>query len=141
LQSYEKFPFEHAKKILQPGEPTQSEWSFENAREAQPLHLHLLLAGGDGAEARGIELEVDRSFKVTVPAALIKGQTLIWDGSARMILYDDRGRKIEDMTIGRSLPLLEKGRHTIGVDARFAGDGPVLKGTVKLKGKVEDITR
>jgi PAS domain-containing protein len=141
LQSYEKFAFEHARKIRQPGEPTRSVWSFENARDAQPLLLFLRLAGGTDVEAGGIELEVDRFFKVTVRAALKKGQSLVWDGSGRMILYDDKGRKIESVALGRSLPLLEKGSHTLAIDARLAGDGPLLKGTVKLKGAVETIVR
>ena len=45
LRNYDKFSFEHAKKARQPGEPTSSEWAFENAAEPQPLHLHLLLDG------------------------------------------------------------------------------------------------
>jgi hypothetical protein len=141
LQSYEKFAFEHAQKALQPGAPTASEWRFVNARGPQPLLLHLRLTGGTDAEARGIELEVDRFFRVTVPVPLKKGQSLVWDGSERMVLYDDKGRKIEDVGLGRSLPRLEEGRHAIAVDARFTGDGAVLKGTVKLKGTVEEITR
>ncbi len=142
LQSYEKFRFEHAKKVLQPGQPTQSEWSFENAGEAQPLYLLLRLGGESGAEAHGIEIEVDRFFKVTVPAALKIGQALVWDGSGRIVHYDDRGRKIEDVDVGRDLPLLERGRHTIAIDAGFSPAGaPVIMGTVKLKGAVETITR
>jgi len=141
LRSFDTFLFEHARRVLQPGQPTQSEWSFENASEAQPLHLRLLLAGGADAQAREIAIEIDRFFKAAVPATLKKGQSLVWDGSERMILYDDKGRKVQDVSVGRSLPLLEKGRHTVGIDARFDGSDPVIKGTVKLKGNVESIER
>ncbi len=142
LRSFEKFRFEHAAKTLQPGEPAYSEWAFENAAEAQPLHLHLLLAGGEGSEVRGIEIEVDRFFNVKVPSFLKKGQSLVWDGSDRIKLYDERGRTLETIAIGRALPPLAKGRHTLTVDARFSGGGsPVIKGTVKLGGTAEVISR
>jgi len=141
LRDYEKFRFEHAKKARQPGEPTQSEWTFENGVEPQPLHLHLLLTGGADAQAHGIEIEVDRFFKFSIPAVLKKGQSLVWDGTDRMILYDDKGRKIENVAVGKGLPPLQKGRHSLSIDARFAGDSPAIKGTVKLKGAVEAIER
>lgn len=141
LQDFEKFRFEHARKARQPGEPTSSEWSFESVSGPQPLHLHLLLTGGADAQAEGIEVEIDRFFKVMVPAALKKGQSLVWDGSDRLIIYDEKGRKIGTVEAGQSLPLLQKGKHSIAIDARFAGDSPVIKGTVKLKGAVEAIER
>ncbi len=141
LRNYEKFRFEHTRKVLQPGQPTQSEWPFENAAEPQPLHLHLLLTGGADAQAQGIEVEVDRFFKISVPATLNKGQSLVWDGSDRMIIYDEKGRKIGAVEVGKSLPLLQKGKHTIAVEAKLAGDGPVIRGTVKLMGAVEAIER
>ena len=58
-----------------------------------------------------------------------------------MIRYDEKGRKIGTVEVGKSLPLLQKGKHSIAVDAKFAGDGPVIKGTVKLMGTVEAIER
>ncbi len=141
LQNFVKFPFEHRKKVLQPGEPASSEWVFENAAGPQPLHLHLLLTGAE-ARVEWIAIEVDRFFKVEVPADLVQGQSLVWDGSGRVKLYDDRGRAIGEIAIGKSLPPLENGRHTVTVEARFAGGAdPVLKGTVKLKGSVEIIDK
>jgi len=141
LRNFDKLRFEHRRKARQPGEPTASEWSFESAGGPQPLHLHLLLAG-ENAEARDITIEVDRFFKVTVPGALKTGQSLVWDGSDRMILYDDKGRKAGEFAAGKVLPLLERGAHSVAVDARFTGGGDsVLKGTVKLAGSVETISR
>ncbi len=141
LQSYDKFQFEHAKRTRQPGEPASSEWSFENAFGPQPIHLHLLLAG-DGGEAKDLTIEIDRFFTVTVPAALKKGRSLVWDGSDTMILYDEKGRKTGTVEVGQGLPLLQKGGHTLAIDAAFtAGDRPVIKGTVKLAGAVETVGR
>lgn len=141
LQSYDKFTFEHQKKLRQPGEPTASEWSFENATGPQALHLHLLVTG-ENAAVEAIELEVDRFFKVTVPRALKKGQSLVWDGSDQAVLYNDKGQLIERVPLGKPLPLLQQGKHVIAVDAKFMGGAePALKGTVRLKGAVEEIAR
>lgn len=139
LQNYDKFPFEHARKVRQPGQSTASEWVFENAFDPQPLHLHLLVTGTD-AEVRDLVVEVDRSFAVRVPGPVKMGHSLVWDGSDRLKLYDDRGRLIEELPAGKSLPPLQKGRHTLTVEARFAGGAdPIIKGTVKLKADSETI--
>lgn len=141
LRNYEKLRFEHARKVLQPGQPTGSTWDFENAFGTQPLRLQITLAGGDGARAEAIEIEVDRSFRVAVPGALKAGQSLVWDGAERMIVYDDKGRKVADAAIGQVLPPLQKGPHSIAVDARLGGADPVLKGTVKLEAAAEAVGR
>lgn len=140
LQNFDKLRFEHAKKVLQPGQPTGSTWAFENGHDPQPLHLHLLLAGGEDAEARGVAIEVDRFFKAEVPAVLKKGQSLVWDGSDTIFLYSDKGRLLERIAVGRALPPLATGPHTLTVEAALSGSGdPVLRGTIKLKTMTEAV--
>jgi hypothetical protein len=142
LQSFEKFKFEHPKKILQPGEPTLSRWEFNNAYEPQPLHLQLLVTGGDAAGVENIEIEVDNFFKLNIPAAVKKGQTLVWDSSKQMKLYNDRGQFIKAIDVDRSLPELKNGKHVITIGAgTMEGEEPVIKGTVKLKGGIEVIEK
>jgi hypothetical protein len=142
LQNYDKLRFEHRGKALQPGRPTGSEWTFENAFDPQPLHLHLYLAGGDDAEARGIEIGVGRFFRAAVPAVLKKGQSLVWDGADTVLLYSDKGRLLERIGLGRALPPLATGAHTITIESDLAGSGePVLRGTVKLKTATESVAR
>lgn len=141
LRNFDKLRFEHRQVVLQPGQPTASEWAFENALGPQPLHLHLLLTGGEDVRAEAIELELDRFFKVTVPAALKAGQSLVWDGSDRMVVYDEKGRKVGTVEVGKRPPLLSEGRHTLAVDVKLSGRDPVLKGTVKLQATVETIFR
>ena len=140
LQSYDKLRFEHRKQILQPGQPKGTTWAFSNGSDPQPLHLHLLLAGGDDAEARGIEIEVDGFFKAAVPAVLKKGQSLVWDGSDTILFYSDKGQLLERIALGRALPPLAKGPHTVTVEAGLAGSGdPVLRGAIKLKTTAEPV--
>ncbi|MBP7707553.1 MAG: hypothetical protein KA243_09950 [Candidatus Aminicenantes bacterium] len=140
LRSVDKFRFEHRRKVLQPGEPAGSEWRFATGSEARPLHLQLLVAG-EGAEARDITLEVDRFFRVAVPNVLSAGASLVWDGSDRILLYDDKGRKTGAVDVGKGLPLLREGTHTVAVDAKLEGDGAVIKGIVRVAGRVEPVGR
>jgi hypothetical protein len=141
LQNFDKFKFEHLKKILQPGEPTHSDWEFENNYDSQPLHLHLLITG-DEALVENIEIEVDKFFKVNIPASLKKGQSVVWDGSNQVKLYNEKGQIIKGIAIDNSLPLLKEGKHSIRIDAAFAGsDETLIKGTVKLKGGIETIKK
>jgi hypothetical protein len=142
LQSFDKARFEHRRQVLQPGQPAGSTWTFSNGSGPQSLHLHLLLAGGDDAEARGIEIEVDRFFRASVPSVLKKGQSLVWDGTEMILLYSDKGQLLERLAIGRALPPLATGAHTITIEAGLAGSGdPVLRGTVKLKSTAEPVPR
>jgi hypothetical protein len=141
LQNFDKFKFEHQKKILQPGEPTHSDWEFENKYDSQPLHLHLLITGEE-ALVENIEIEIDKFFKVNIPASLKKGQSVVWDGSNQVKLYNDKGQTIKGIAIDKSLPLLKEGKHSIRIDAAFTGsDETLIKGTVKLKGGIETIKK
>ena len=141
LQSFDKFKFEHQNKTLQPGEPTHSDWGFENSQNAQPIHLHLLVTGEE-ALVEQIEIEVDNFFKVKIPASLKKGQSVVWDGSEQVKLYNEKGQVIKTIAIDKSLPNLQKGKHALRIDAVFTGGkDPVIKGTVKLKGTTETINK
>jgi hypothetical protein len=142
LQSFEKFKFSHAKKLLQPGEPTHSKWEFTNTWEAQPLHLQLLVAGDDSTVVNNIEIEIDNFLRVSIPASVRKGQTILWDTSKQMKLFNDRGQLIRTIDIGQMLPELKNGKHVITIDAEtMEGEEPVIKGIVKLKAGVEEIRR
>jgi hypothetical protein len=138
LQSFKKFRFEHPKKILQPGEPTHSKWEFNNEWDSQLIHLQLLVTGGEGASVENIAIEIDNYYHVDIPVQVKKGQSLVWDGSAQIKLYNDKGQYIRTFEIDKGLPQLKKGKHVITIDAgTMDGEEPVIKGTVKLKAGVE----
>lgn len=142
MQNFEKYKFEHPKKILQPGEPTHSKWEFNNAWDSQPLHLQLLVTGDDAAKVSDIDMEIDSFFRIKIQAEVKKGQTLVWDGSKQIKLYNDRGQFIKAIDIERNLPELKNGKHLITIDAgTMEGAEPVIKGTVKMKAGVETIQK
>lgn len=69
-----------------------------------------------------------------------KGQTLVWDSSNQMKLYNELGQFLRNVDIGRNLPELGRGKHVIEIDAAsMEGEEPVIKGIVKLKAGIETI--
>jgi hypothetical protein len=142
LQSFDKFTFTHPRKLLQPGEPTYSKWEFTNAGVTQPLHLQLLVTGDDLTVVTDPVIEIDRFLKVKIPVSVKKGQTLLWDTSGQVKLYNDKGQLLRTIEISQNLPELKNGKHLITVDAgAMVGEEPVIKGTVKLKAGVEEIRK
>lgn len=138
LQHMESFSFEHEHRILQPGEPTHSRWEFANNHQDQPLYLELQVAGDRDAEVEHIELEVNQFFSLQIPVTLSRGQTLIWDSSTEAKVYSDRGQLLQTIDLGRSLPPLRNGSHTIDINARtMSGEAPVIRGKVKMAGQTE----
>lgn len=138
LHYFEKFGFEHRKRIMQPGEPDYTRWQFENTTIEQPIHLHLMVTG-DNAVAENIEMEIDNFCRLQIPVKLEKGQSLVWDGSGQVKLYSEKGKFIRNIVTGKSLPFLGKGLHSIDIKAGNISEETVVKGTVKLKGNVETI--
>jgi hypothetical protein len=140
LWSFEKFRFEHPKKILQPGEPAHSKWEFNNAWDPQLIQLHLLVTGDDEASVENITIEIDNFFRVDIPGQVKKGQSLVWDSSKQVKLYSDKGQFIRTIDIDRGLPEFKNGKHVITIDAgTMNGAEPLIRGTVKLKAGVEEI--
>ena len=141
LQHYEKFRFAHQQKMLQPGEPQHSVWTFENLHATQNLHLYLHVEGTGGNVVNPI-LEIDRFFEVRVPVTLKAGEALLWDGSAGIKHLNEKGALVRTLDIGKSLPPLKPGSHRIEVSAeQLSGEETLLKGVVRLKGDLETIRK
>lgn len=141
LQNFTKFTFTHENKLLQPGQPTYSEWFFTNRNEAQPLNLQLLVTGEQG-EIRNMKIEVDNYFEMTIDETLPKGYSLVWNGGSTVKIYDNKGRLKKEVETGKSLADLKTGPHAMIFDCTFSEDANVaVKTTVKLKGEVETIQR
>ncbi len=138
LQGYEKFNFEHRRTILQPGQPSHTEFTFNNAHQSQPIHLQLLITGDASAKVSDIVLEVDNFFTVKIPGTFNKGETLVWDGTPVMKLYDDKGKLMRTVAIDKSLAELTTGTHKISIDAgAMEGTAPIIKATIRLRGSVD----
>lgn len=139
MQHYDKFRFEHQARAVQPGEPQQSVWTFNNKQSTQKMHLYLHADGKEGKIVNPV-LEIDGFFEITLPITLLTGEALLWDGSDTIKYFNAKGAFVHNLNIGKSLPPLKTGPHQIVVSAdQIIGEHTLLKGVVRLKGIVEKI--
>ena len=139
LQHYDKFRFEHQARALQPGEPQQSVWTFNNKQSTQQMHLYLHADGKEGNIVNPI-LEMDGFFEIKLPITLQSGEALLWDGSDTIKYFNAKSVFVRNLNIGKSMPLLKTGPHQIVVSAeQINGEHTLLKSVVRLKGIVEKI--
>ncbi|MEO8417076.1 MAG: hypothetical protein ABI472_25655, partial [Ginsengibacter sp.] len=139
MYRYKKIIFEHAAKILQPGEPTSSEWNFENNTGSQNAQLVLLAVGNIGEISNPV-IELDNSLRIQIPLNLKAGQSLVIDNSASASLYDQKGKFVKKVALLKSLPELAEGNHHLLFDCTFSEGADVkVKITIKLLDGIEKV--
>jgi hypothetical protein len=139
LYRYKKIVFEHSPKVLQPGEPTSSEWTFENNTGKQNAQVILLAAGNTGEISNPV-IELDNSLRIQLPVNLKAGQSLVIDQSASADLYDQKGKFIKKVTLTQPLPELAEGSHHLLFDCTFSEGADInVKITFKLSDGIEKV--
>ncbi len=139
MYRYKKIVFEHSPKVLQPGEPTSSEWPFENNTGKQNAQVILLAAGNTGEISNPV-IELDNSLRIQIPVKLKAGQSLVIDSSASASLYDQKGKFIKKVTLTQSLPELAEGNHHLLFDGTFSESTDVnVKITVRLLDGIDEV--
>lgn len=139
LHSFTTNSLEHIKKVLQPGEPTDSEWNFKNAANDQDLKFRLTVNGETGNVSK-LDLEFDRSFKFSLPKEVEAGYSIVCDGSDKLRIYDKKGRFIETFDMGSKPPVLRKGGHFLRFNCEFEGNDDLkVNIVVKQKGLEEEL--
>ncbi|MFM2145435.1 MAG: hypothetical protein RL732_271 [Bacteroidota bacterium] len=112
-------------KILrQPGEPTYTEWNYEQIWEEQPLQF-LISIGGSQGSVKDIVLQIDQYRELKIPIQLKTGESLVYDGQATFRVYDKDGRPKSNSNSNLLAPVMNKGRHKILVNAVFEGDARI----------------
>ena len=117
LYAFKKYKFEHAKQLLQPGQPTFSEWEFVNKDAEQPFHFTLTFMGKEG-EIKNPWIELDGYFKLDLPGEYAAGSTVVCDGTTLKI-YNSKGGFLKDIPFQQAIPSLKAGKHTIKFDCQF----------------------
>jgi len=139
MYRFKKIVFEHSPKVLQPGEPTSSEWTFENNTGKQNAQVILLAAGNTGEVSNPV-IELDNSLSIKIPVNLKEGQSLVIDHSASANLYDQKGKFVKKVTLTESLPELERGNHHLLFDCTFSESTDInVKITIKLLDGIEEV--
>jgi len=117
LYPFKKFKFEHAKQVLQPGQPTFSEWQFVNSNLEQPLNFTLTFMGKEGI-IRNPWIELDGYFKLELPGEYEAGNSIVCNGTTIKI-YNSKGGFKKEITLNQTIPTLKSGKHTIKFDCEF----------------------
>ncbi len=120
LYPFHKFRFEHAKQLLQPGQPTFSEWNIVNTDADQPLNFTLTFIGKSGAVSKPW-IELDGYFKLDLPGEYEAGNTIVCDGTT-LKMYNSKGSFKKDIPIQQAIPGLKTGKHVIKFGCEFPED-------------------
>ncbi|MEI6408347.1 MAG: hypothetical protein WCR52_03095 [Bacteroidota bacterium] len=124
LYPFKKYKFEHAKKMLQPGQPTASEWELVNTDGDQPFNFNLTFMGKEGAIFNPW-IELDGYFKLELPGEYEAGNSIVCDGNT-LKLYNDKGSFIKEIALKQAIPILKTGKHTIKFDCKFPKEGALI---------------
>jgi hypothetical protein len=120
LYPFKKYKFEHAKQLLQPGQPTCSEWTFENRDSEQPLCFTLTVMGKEGAVTNPW-IDLDGYFKLELPGAYEAGNSIVCDGKT-IKLYNNKGSFTKDISLSQTIPQLKTGGHILKFDCEFPNE-------------------
>ncbi|WPU92837.1 hypothetical protein SNE25_26285 [Mucilaginibacter sabulilitoris] len=131
MQRFDKFEFIYQAQTLQPGQPTSSAWEFENKQAAQSPQL-IIAANGEKGGIKNPVIEIDNAFRLSIPVTLLAGQSLVIFNSNVGVIYDQKGKMIDHVTLDGKIPKLTAGNHKISFDALMDAGLP-LKARLTLK--------
>lgn len=132
--------FVHKKIEKQPGEPTYSVWKYELNSEKQALQFTLFVNGKSGS-INHVKIIIDNYNEIEIPLEIKAGQTVIYNGSNLLRIYNEKGKQINSFTIN-NIPYIEKGMHQITFDAKFEGDEDIqAEFSIKSQGNAEKISK
>jgi hypothetical protein len=110
--------------LLQPGQPTYSEWTFENKDAEQPLSFTLTLMGKAGAVSNPW-IELDGYFKLELPETVEAGNSIVCDGKT-IKLYNSKGSFKKEIPLSQAIPQLKAGKHIIKFDCVFPEESELV---------------
>ena len=117
LYPFKKYRFQHTKQLLQPGQPTYSEWDFENKDAGQPLCFTLTVMGTEGTVSNPW-IDLDGYFKLELPGDYEAGNSIVCDGKT-IKLYNNKGSFKKDIPLDKAIPQLKTGKHILKFDCEF----------------------
>ena len=129
--------FSHEKFERQPGEPTYTTWTYQQAANEQVLQFRLTLTGKSGG-IRGIKIQFDKYAEINLPVELKAGESIVCDGTQDLILYNESGKPKGTYHMTNLPPLSSPATHTVIVDCIFNdGQSPKLEMQFRALGKME----
>ena len=131
--------FYHEDRDRQPGQPGQSVFEWNHLGEEQAFHFILSCMG---EEVSDLVFEMNNYKEIRLPWTMKQGQILKYTGGDQAILYDAHWRALDTLAIDPSDFRINRGKHTIALDAAFATkeEGAKVKLELRAIEKVEKIT-
>ncbi|MDQ8153414.1 MAG: hypothetical protein P3B98_02025 [Gemmatimonadota bacterium] len=131
----------------QPGEPTHTEWRFDQPWDEQRLQFRLRVSGAAGVPetgsaasvVRALRLTVDRYAALELPGELRQGESLVVDGTDVVRVYDATGKPKGRFTLRALPPMLSPGAHSYQMESDFAGDGLAIEVQFRGMGAAEPV--
>ena len=138
LYPFKKYKFEHSKQLLQPGQPTFSEWEFENKDAKQSLSFSLTIMGKEGI-INNPWMELDGYYKLELPGEFNAGYSIVCD-SGKLKLYNEKGNFSREILLNQPIPELTQGKHTLKFDCEFPDESQLkVRAVFKTKSLPEMI--
>ncbi|EKB48242.1 hypothetical protein [Cecembia lonarensis] len=122
--------FEHQAKVLQPGEPLYTSFTFENSVEDALLHF-IITVEASGISA--IELELNNRFSLQFPLRLNKGESIRYSGGTTAQVLDQNLRQKAQIPIDPALLTLKSGSQQLNIDCTFHDPEELAKVKVELR--------
>jgi hypothetical protein len=130
LFPFKKYRFEHLKQVLQPGQPTFSEWEFNNSDAPQCLAFALTVLGKEGM-IRNPWVELGGYYKLDVPGDFIAGYSIVCDGE-KLKVYNEKGNFKKELPLSKAVPTLATGKNALKFDCEFPkGDDLKIRFIIK----------
>ncbi len=124
LFPFKKHQFQHVKQVLQPGQPTFSEWEFNHTDAPQPLAFALTVLGKNGV-VKNPWLELGGYYKLELPGDFAAGYSVVCDGE-KLKVYNEKGNFNKELPLAKAIPVVPSGKQTIKFDCEFP-EGEELK--------------
>ena len=122
--------FEHHAKVLQPGEPLYTSFTFENPVEEETLHF---IITAETADISGIVLELNNRFTLELPVRINKGESIRYSGGITAQVLDQNLRQKAQIPIDPSLLTLKSGSQQLNIDCTFHDKEERAKAKVELR--------
>ena len=140
LFPFNKHTFEHVKQVLQPGQPTLSEWTVENTDAPHPLVFVLTALGKDGSISK-LWIELGGYYKLEFPTDLSAGHSIVCDGE-KLKLYNEKGNFEKEFPLSEKVASVAAGKNTLKFDCEFPNNEALkVRLVVKCIGQPELIAR
>ncbi|MGD1980634.1 MAG: hypothetical protein PVK01_02550 [Flavobacteriaceae bacterium] len=122
--------FYHEKKVKQPGEPLESNFSFQNPAQEQTLNFTLI---PKNCNVSDVTLELNNYKKIKLPITIKKGQLLKYSGTDQIVLQKANGEVIKKIKMNPSDYKILTGKNFINIDCKFHAEENDVKLKVELR--------